>query len=297
MTTPFAPRDDAKQKWEEVPDGGAPASFSVEPRTAPIPLHSLISAFPKREAFPLGTEVVRDYVVAIAEAYQVPCDLPAMMVPAVLGLTLSHVARIRLGAEWPQPPNLYTAVLMEPGNRKTGPFQSWHPKACIVLGISGLSACCAVHRDRMTRKRSLVRVQYRPLLRTPPFRCSHDGVSHPGGRQDPPWPSPLRHFALRSSLLAVSSVLVPSSLPGGVRSPRHPEQARRIFDPRGPSRWRQQSAKDHGPAGEGARRSASRRRTWYIHASRLVAASRLQPNDAMAAESVALARACSPRRE
>jgi replicative DNA helicase len=94
-----------------------------DPWNTPLPVHGRVCEFPINDAFPAGTESVRDLCVEIAEAYQVPVDLPAMLVPPVIGLSLSHKVRVRLGPEWLQPPNHYHACLMEPGNRKTGPFQ------------------------------------------------------------------------------------------------------------------------------------------------------------------------------
>lgn len=110
-------------RGEDGVGGESSVGITVSERwSPPLPLHERAPAFPISTAFPAGTEPVRDYVEAIATAFQVPIDLPAMLVPAAIGLSMAQVVVIRLGPEWAQPPNHYNAVLMEPGNRKSGPF-------------------------------------------------------------------------------------------------------------------------------------------------------------------------------
>jgi Protein of unknown function (DUF3987) len=96
---------------------------STSPWLIPLPLIEPACDFPLQDAFPPGLEQVRDYAVAIAEAFQVPVDMPALLILPAAGLGLSHVVEVRLAPEWRQPPNHYVAVLMESANRKTGPYR------------------------------------------------------------------------------------------------------------------------------------------------------------------------------
>jgi len=130
----------------------------------PIPLRTRACSFPIQDAFPPGTERLRDYIIAVAEAFQVPPDLPAMLVPASVGLAVSHAVVVRLGSEWTQPPNHYNACLMEPGNRKTGPFHEvcqpvlqWEREQCERLApqIAAYTTESDIMRRRCERLKDL----------------------------------------------------------------------------------------------------------------------------------------------
>lgn len=103
--------------WNQEAVSGGEAVWSP-----PQPLYGRAPSFPLAEAFPAGTEALRDYISAVAESFQVPVDLPATLVMGASGLALSKRAVVRLRPDWVQPPNHYFATLMEPGNRKTAPF-------------------------------------------------------------------------------------------------------------------------------------------------------------------------------
>jgi replicative DNA helicase len=64
-----------------------------------------------------------DYCVAVAIALQVPVDLPAMLALTVLAAAAGGrcVAQVKPG--WIEPLNLYGAIAMPPGSRKTPVFQ------------------------------------------------------------------------------------------------------------------------------------------------------------------------------
>lgn len=66
--------------------------------------------------------ILNDYVVALAFALQTPVDLPAMLVLSVLAAAAGGRATIEVCPGWVEPLNLYTAVSMPPGARKTPVF-------------------------------------------------------------------------------------------------------------------------------------------------------------------------------
>lgn len=69
--------------------------------------------------YPLG-----DWVVATAEAYQVPSDLPGLLALAVGSGMVARRVAIEAGRGWLEPVNLYVCCLLDPGNRKSAVFRS-----------------------------------------------------------------------------------------------------------------------------------------------------------------------------
>ena len=76
------------------------------------------------EAFPRQLCVLCAFCEAVAESYQVPADLPAMLVLSVGGASLAKriVVHVR-GDHW-EPVNLFTVVALPPANRKSGVFRA-----------------------------------------------------------------------------------------------------------------------------------------------------------------------------
>ena len=60
---------------------------------------------------------------AIAESYQVPVDMPAMLALAVAGAALAKRVEVRINADWWEPVNLFVVIGMEPGERKSAVFR------------------------------------------------------------------------------------------------------------------------------------------------------------------------------
>jgi hypothetical protein len=60
-----------------------------------------------------------DFVTAEAVATQTPLDLPGMLALAALATAAGGRARVEPSAGWSEPTNLYQAVAMAPGNRKS----------------------------------------------------------------------------------------------------------------------------------------------------------------------------------
>lgn len=96
---------DGPREWEKaVPLG----------RSQPLP------DFPV-EALPdwLGT-----YVRRLAWATQTPTDLPAMLVLSVLAAVSGGLARVEVRTGWREPVNLFCAVALPPGSRKSAVFSA-----------------------------------------------------------------------------------------------------------------------------------------------------------------------------
>ncbi|MBL8964914.1 MAG: DUF3987 domain-containing protein, partial [Phycisphaerae bacterium] len=88
--------------------------------------------------FPPALGGIRDYIHAVAEAIQMPADVPAMLMHPAVGLSMSQVVCVELNESWRQSPVHYNAVLMEPGNRKSdafslllAPIHQWEQEAVI----------------------------------------------------------------------------------------------------------------------------------------------------------------------
>lgn len=96
--------------------------------------------FPLREAFPPGTEAIRDFVEALAESLQVPIDLPAMLLLPIVSVSISHKAEIEVRTDWREIAALWTMTLMESGERKSAtfkrmvaPLQKWEKDEALRL--------------------------------------------------------------------------------------------------------------------------------------------------------------------
>lgn len=81
---------------------------------------------PSLPAFPVDTlpEPLRAWVVATAEACQVPSDLPALLALACCGGAAARRVEMLAGRGWIEPINLYVACLLEPANRKSAVFSA-----------------------------------------------------------------------------------------------------------------------------------------------------------------------------
>jgi len=74
--------------------------------------------------FPTGVlpGVLREWVEAESHATQTPADLAAMLALAVCGTCVARRVTVEPRPGWREPVNLFTAVLLEPGNRKSAVF-------------------------------------------------------------------------------------------------------------------------------------------------------------------------------
>ena len=107
-----------------TPNTSLTASSTGEiPWDAPEPLGQFdLPAFPldvvQRQLCPLWP-----LCPAVAESYQVPVDLPAMLALAVAGAALAKRCEVQVRPDWWEPVNLFVVVAMEPGERKSAVFR------------------------------------------------------------------------------------------------------------------------------------------------------------------------------
>lgn len=93
--------------------------YFIEP---PIPLSppAIPYSFPL-EALP---DNIRSLTESVAKSIQVHTDMPAVLVLSVLSACAQGKANIRITPEWSEELNLYTAVVAEPGERKSAVFSA-----------------------------------------------------------------------------------------------------------------------------------------------------------------------------
>lgn len=93
--------------------------YFLEP---PIPLVSTAEPQP----FPLEElpAVLQNYVKQISNALQVHSDMPSALSLAVIAACVQGKTKIRITPEWQEELSLYTAVIAEPGERKSAVFSA-----------------------------------------------------------------------------------------------------------------------------------------------------------------------------
>jgi hypothetical protein len=92
----------ARQNWPEI------VSFDVVD-LPDFPTHAL-------------PDVLRQWVEAESHATQTPADLAALLALAVCSVAIARRVVVEPRAGWREPVNLFAAVLLEPGNRKSAVF-------------------------------------------------------------------------------------------------------------------------------------------------------------------------------
>lgn len=111
QTKPF--KSNSLTVVEHVPEWELPAPLGQ----FDLPIFSL-------EAFPRQLCVLCEFCAAVAESFQVPVDLPAMLVLSVAGATLAKKVIVHIQADHWEPVNLNTVVALPPANRKSGVFRT-----------------------------------------------------------------------------------------------------------------------------------------------------------------------------
>ncbi len=88
---------------------------------APIPLSDH-----NRTTFPVSAlpRSIRDYIIALSEALQVPVDLPAMLCLSVIASTLANRYAVSPRPGWREPLNIYSVIVLPPGERKSAVFKA-----------------------------------------------------------------------------------------------------------------------------------------------------------------------------
>jgi hypothetical protein len=142
---------------EQVEASVAPAQ--ADEWETPVPLDAgTVPRFPVDALGPLA-----EYVGAVAEAIQVPADLPAGLALAVVASTIARKVRVLVRPGYDQPVNLYTLTLLESGNRKssavemvTAPLFAYQADA-LARAEPEIAAAESRRRIRETERGSLER--------------------------------------------------------------------------------------------------------------------------------------------
>ncbi|MEZ4270161.1 MAG: DUF3987 domain-containing protein [Myxococcota bacterium] len=92
------------------------ATYIVAGWEPPVSFHEFeVPAFPLQDL----PDRLREYVSAEAQATQTPADLPAMICLSTVSAAVAGKICVRVKPGWSEPVNLYTAVALGPGNRKS----------------------------------------------------------------------------------------------------------------------------------------------------------------------------------
>ncbi|MFD8148224.1 YfjI family protein [Streptomyces sp. NPDC059708] len=97
------PQDITGPTWDE------PVPIKARPALPPFPVHTLPAW--------LG-----NMVSGVAEETQTPVDLAGCLALAVLATAAGGRAKVCVRGQWREPVNLYTAIALDPGNRKSAVF-------------------------------------------------------------------------------------------------------------------------------------------------------------------------------
>lgn len=99
----LTPEDVTGPVWDE------PVPLTARRDLPPFPVHTLPTW-------------LADMVTAVAEETQTPLDLPGCLALAVIATAAGGRATVCVRGHWREPVNLYTAIALEPGNRKSAVF-------------------------------------------------------------------------------------------------------------------------------------------------------------------------------
>ncbi len=101
---------DAEERWHETGEWDDPVPLDA----ARAPVRFPVDALPDAMAV---------FVGCVASATQVPADLPGVLVLEALAAAAGGRVVVEPRAGWVEPTNLYAAVALPPGNRKSAVFQ------------------------------------------------------------------------------------------------------------------------------------------------------------------------------
>ncbi|CAM5547650.1 hypothetical protein SCALM49S_09416 [Streptomyces californicus] len=106
--------------WEGFNDSLDPETITGPVWDEPVPLN------PRRELPTFPVHALPDWlsgmVAGVAEETQTPVDLAGCLALAVLATAAGGRATVHVRGHWREPVNLYTAVALPPGNRKSAVF-------------------------------------------------------------------------------------------------------------------------------------------------------------------------------
>jgi hypothetical protein len=102
---------------------------------------------------------LRNWVEAESHATQTPADLAALLALAVCSATIARRVIVEPRPGWPEPVNLYVAVLLEPGNRKSAGFADATRPLCDLETELIEAARPSVARAQSDRRQSEARLK------------------------------------------------------------------------------------------------------------------------------------------
>lgn len=97
-----------------------------------------------------------DFVAEVSVAIQTPTGLAGSLVLGVTGLTIARRVGVEVRPGWTEPVNLYTAVALAPGNRKSAVFSAVE-RPLLEFEAREAERLAPQIREQLARKRVLVR--------------------------------------------------------------------------------------------------------------------------------------------
>jgi len=167
LVTTAVPYPDGGSTYSTYSTGPTPSSGSW-PELRPLPDGKAPPPLPIDEAFPPSCRQLRDYVVGVAESFQVPVDLPSMLAIAAFGLAASRCYEIEAQRDWREVIAIYVLILLRSGERKSavfsrliGPIYAWqqHQASGMAKDISAFQNEVAVLKEKVRRGRRKAAVQ------------------------------------------------------------------------------------------------------------------------------------------
>ncbi|MEQ8770045.1 MAG: DUF3987 domain-containing protein [Phycisphaerales bacterium] len=101
-----------------------PSDDDPWPEPMPLPDGADPPVFPLERVFPEASAKAGVFVGALAEALQVPPELPGLLVLPVTSLAISGRAVIEVAPGWIEPAPIWTLTMLGSGERKSAAFQS-----------------------------------------------------------------------------------------------------------------------------------------------------------------------------
>lgn len=144
---------------------GPTPRFGSWPELRPLPDGKAPPPFPIDQAFPPSCRQLRDYIASVAESFQVPIDLPAMLAVAAFGLAASRCYEIEAQRDWREVLAIYVLILLRSGERKSavfsrliGPIYEWQQQQANAMAkdISSFQNEVAVLKEKVQRGRRTV---------------------------------------------------------------------------------------------------------------------------------------------
>jgi len=113
---------------------------------------------------------LRDYAQEVAEAYQVPEDLPGTLMLSTLAAGVGKRVVVQVRPDWSEPCNLYTVVALPPAHRKSAVFKAVNaPLERYEKHLSDdqASAVAAASQERAIMERRVAELEKRAVKASP----------------------------------------------------------------------------------------------------------------------------------